>query len=179
VCRFHEAERRYKGVDVYVSVMSHFARAHPELAARAVFVICGKASDADIAFARGCGLQVAANVTDDEMIDLFAAADIYMNLSRWEGYNLGIAQALAMGPAGDRVRHPGASTSREVFRLVQRAACHRREADGADRRGAERRAAGESEGQGRELGAAAVPVCGGDFGFMWVTSDGKPSDCTD
>jgi glycosyltransferase involved in cell wall biosynthesis len=37
------------------------------------------------------------NVTDAEMIDLYSAADIYANFSRWEGYNLGIGQALAAG----------------------------------------------------------------------------------
>ena len=31
------------------------------------------------------------------MIDLYCAADAYINFSKWEGYNLGIAQALAMG----------------------------------------------------------------------------------
>ena len=44
-----------------------------------------------------CGLRVFANVTDAEMVELYLAADLYMNFSRWEGYNLGIAQALAFG----------------------------------------------------------------------------------
>jgi glycosyltransferase involved in cell wall biosynthesis len=43
------------------------------------------------------GLEVRANVTDEEMSDLYAAADAYANFSLWEGYNLGIGQALAMG----------------------------------------------------------------------------------
>lgn len=37
------------------------------------------------------------NVSDGELIDLYAAADVYMNFSSWEGYNLGIGQALALG----------------------------------------------------------------------------------
>jgi hypothetical protein len=31
------------------------------------------------------------------MVDLYLAADAYLGFSRWEGYNLGISQALAMG----------------------------------------------------------------------------------
>ena len=31
------------------------------------------------------------------MTDLYVASDLYMNMSEWEGYNLGIGQALAMG----------------------------------------------------------------------------------
>ena len=31
------------------------------------------------------------------MMELYAASDLYVSLSQWEGYNLGISQALAMG----------------------------------------------------------------------------------
>ncbi len=43
------------------------------------------------------GLTAIANVSDQELIDLYAAADVYMSFSQWEGYNLGIGQALALG----------------------------------------------------------------------------------
>lgn len=97
VCRFHEAERHYKGVDAYAAIRQHCAGLGPALAARSVFVICGKGNDADVAALTAAGLTVCANVSDAEMVDLYAAADAYLNLSRWEGYNLGIGQALAMG----------------------------------------------------------------------------------
>ena len=51
----------------------------------------------DVQFLEDQGVEVFANPTDDEILDLYAASDLYMNLSRWEGYNLGIGQALAMG----------------------------------------------------------------------------------
>ena len=38
-----------------------------------------------------CGLRVFANVTDAEMVELYLTADLYMNFSRWEGYNLDAA----------------------------------------------------------------------------------------
>ena len=38
-----------------------------------------------------------ANVSDETLADLYRSADAYMGFSKWEGYNLGISQALAMG----------------------------------------------------------------------------------
>jgi glycosyltransferase involved in cell wall biosynthesis len=62
-----------------------------------VFVLCGKGTEVDVAAMEEAGLEVRANVTDEEMRGLYAAADAYANFSLWEGYNLGIGQALAMG----------------------------------------------------------------------------------
>ena len=46
---------------------------------------------------KSIGFEVFDNVSDSEMIDMYLAADVYANFSLWEGYNLGIGQALAMG----------------------------------------------------------------------------------
>jgi GT2 family glycosyltransferase/glycosyltransferase involved in cell wall biosynthesis len=97
VCRFHRAERRYKGVDHYAQVAQRFRSLHPDLGPDTVFVLCGKAAAEDVEQAEALGLTVIANASDAELIDLYAAADIYMNFSQWEGYNLGIGQALAFG----------------------------------------------------------------------------------
>ena len=108
----HHAERRYKGIDIYAEVAKRFREAHPTLAARTEFVLCGKATKEDVSEVEALGISAVANVSDQELIDLYAAADIYMNFSQWEGYNLGIGQALALGPPGHRLRHPGASRVR-------------------------------------------------------------------
>jgi len=97
ICRFHMTERSYKGVDQYADLLKTLKSLDPNLAARSVFVLCGKADREDVEAMKSLGLHVLANVTDDEMTDLYAAADLYVNFSRWEGYNLGIGQALAMG----------------------------------------------------------------------------------
>lgn len=97
VCRFHAGERQYKGVDAYAALLNVARTFSPELASRLVFVLVGKADQTDVDEMRAQGLTVFANVTDSEMIGLYAAADAYVNLSRWEGYNLGIGQALALG----------------------------------------------------------------------------------
>lgn len=97
VCRFHAAERLYKGVDQYIEMYQALQLLDPILAARTVLVLCGKGDADDIAEMTARGVCVHANVSDEEMVDLYAGADLYANFSRWEGYNLGIGQALAMG----------------------------------------------------------------------------------
>ena len=97
VCRFHKPERRYKGIDDYVSLKNDVTAADPALAERLVFILCGKGTRHDRQEMATEGLTIFANVSDEQLIDLYAAADLYANFSKWEGFNLGIAQALAMG----------------------------------------------------------------------------------
>lgn len=97
VCRFHKTERQYKGVDFFVDV-SLEAKARSGLQdPSVVFVQCGKADEKDVAFVQSAGLEAFPNVTDEEMMGLYCAADVYANFSQWEGWSLGIAQALAYG----------------------------------------------------------------------------------
>ncbi len=97
VCRFHRAERLYKGIDKYADVADELLLLRPDLRDRVAFALCGKATDEDVTEMEALGFRVFANLDDDALIDLYAAVDVYVNLSRWEGYNLGIAQALALG----------------------------------------------------------------------------------
>lgn len=97
VCRFHAAERRYKGVDFFVDVARTARSSGVKGASDLVFVQCGKAAPEDIAALSATGVTCIANVSDEEMAELYCAADIYANFSQWEGWNLGIAQALAYG----------------------------------------------------------------------------------
>jgi len=97
VCSFHEAERNYKGVDTYIEVAQRFKDVAAKLSRKLVFVLCGKGDEAEIKYIRKFGIDVRANVSDEELVDYYAAADAYLNFSTWEGYNLGIGQALAMG----------------------------------------------------------------------------------
>ena len=81
----------------------------------------------DVAEMRDAGFEVFDNVSDAELIDLYAAADIYANFSRWEGYNLGIGQALALGLptiASDIPAHRAFPifTSNEVLTIVEKLA---------------------------------------------------------
>ena len=95
VCRFHLAERFYKGVTDYVELTSRVKMMNP--GRKVIVVLCGKGSPEDILEMESKGVNVFANVSDEEVRDLYLAADIFISLSRWEGYNLGIGQALALG----------------------------------------------------------------------------------
>jgi GT2 family glycosyltransferase len=97
VCRFHLGERLYKGVNLYADVLDSLRKLDANFAKKVIFVLCGKGTPEDVATMSKRGLVIAANVTDEEMRDLYYASDAYMNFSQWEGYNLGIGQALAMG----------------------------------------------------------------------------------
>ena len=97
VCRFGPGERIYKGIGRYGEIASDAPFRHPELGGKARFILAGGGDDDDVADVEAMGLSAYANVTNDELKELYAASDLYLNLSEWEGYNLGIAQALAMG----------------------------------------------------------------------------------
>ncbi len=97
VCRFHSGERFYKGVDIYAEVQNAVQKLNPDTFSKMIFILCGKGSKEDVIAMTEKGLVVLVNVTDEEMTDLYTAADAYANFSKWEGYNLGIGQALAMG----------------------------------------------------------------------------------
>lgn len=97
VCRFEEQDRLYKGVDHYAEVAQATPYLCPQLAGRVEFVLAGRGSTRDVQEMERAGLRVFANLSDAELAELYAAADAYTNFSRWEGYNLGIGQALAMG----------------------------------------------------------------------------------
>jgi glycosyltransferase involved in cell wall biosynthesis len=97
VCRIHKKERSYKGIEhIYeISQWIHNNRLNPN--SDMVFVIAGKGTNDDAAELASLGLEVICNIDDDELLSLYAASDAYISYSQWEGFNLGIAQALAMG----------------------------------------------------------------------------------
>lgn len=97
VCRFHKDERYYKGIDAYSDLLAQFRTAYPELMSKVIFALCGKGTEQDVSEMQARGLTVFANVSDQRLIDMYCAADAYVNMSKWEGYNLGIGQAMAMG----------------------------------------------------------------------------------
>ncbi|WP_158555158.1 glycosyltransferase [Fulvimarina endophytica] len=97
VCRFSENERVYKGLDKIARMIREFAYLYPEKADRMAWALAGAGSAHDVAQVEALGFTVFPNVPDEELTDLYTAADAYLGFSRWEGYNLGISQALAMG----------------------------------------------------------------------------------
>jgi len=97
VCRFHENERAYKGLDKIAMILRDFPYLYPDQSEPLIWVLAGAGTPDDVAQAEQLGFTVFPNVSDAMLADLYKAADAYMGFSKWEGYNLGIAQALAMG----------------------------------------------------------------------------------
>ena len=97
VCRFGRNERAYKGLDKLAEIAREFPYLHPDRAGHMVWALAGAGNEDDVREAEELGFVVLPNVSDDELAELYRAADAYMSFSHWEGYNLGIAQALAMG----------------------------------------------------------------------------------
>jgi GT2 family glycosyltransferase len=97
VCRFSENERAYKGLDKIAEIATEFPYQHGQRAREPVWALAGRGDANDVQQVRELGFTVFPNVPDEKMVDLYLAADAYLGFSRWEGYNLGISQALAMG----------------------------------------------------------------------------------
>jgi glycosyltransferase involved in cell wall biosynthesis len=97
VCRFHENERAYKGLDKIAEILRELPYLYPAQSKSLIWALAGRGTPADVAQAEQLGFTVFANVSDAVLADLYKAADAYMGFSKWEGYNLGIGQALAMG----------------------------------------------------------------------------------
>jgi GT2 family glycosyltransferase/glycosyltransferase involved in cell wall biosynthesis len=97
VCRFSENERVYKGIDKIARIVREFTYLHPEQAQNLTWALAGAGGPDDVKQAEALGFTVFPNLPDDDLTGLYSAADAYMSFSRWEGYNLGISQALAMG----------------------------------------------------------------------------------
>ncbi len=97
VCRFSVNERSYKGLDKIAAILREFPYLYPEQSKTLVWVLAGAGAPDDVEQAEQLGFTVLPNVSDELLADLYKAADGYMSFSKWEGYNLGISQALAMG----------------------------------------------------------------------------------
>jgi GT2 family glycosyltransferase len=97
VCRFGKNERAYKGLDKLAAVLREFPYLHSDRAEGLLWALAGAGAQDDVEQAEELGFTVYPNLSDAELSDLYVAADAYMSFSRWEGYNLGVSQALAMG----------------------------------------------------------------------------------
>ncbi len=95
--RFDLGQRVVRGIDLYAATAAALGGAQPGLAARTVFVLAGKGDAEDVADLASSGLAVISSPSDEDLADLYAAADAYADLARWTACGLGLARALALG----------------------------------------------------------------------------------
>ena len=138
VTRYFEAERRYKGVDFFAQVQRAFGQRYPE--ARDVrFVLIGRSTPEDRAWAASQGLVAFSDFSETELIEAYLDADAYVSGSQWEGYNLGIGQAISFGlftAASDRGAHrefgiPVSNDPEALASQIHQAYCTVMAADGS------------------------------------------------
>ncbi|MDA1201514.1 MAG: glycosyltransferase [Planctomycetota bacterium] len=138
VTRYFEAERRYKGVDFFAQVRDAFMQRYPE--ARDVrFVLIGRSTPEDRAWAASQGLVAFSDFSETELIEAYLDADAYVSGSQWEGYNLGIGQAISFGlftAASDRGAHrefgiPVSNEPEALASQIHQAYCTVMAADGS------------------------------------------------
>lgn len=86
-------EQPYKG---FKDLLSLIPLALPHLK-RANFVLAGRVTDSDKHRLERKGLTVLANLTPEEMGCAYSAADVLVNLSKWEGFNFALLEAQYQG----------------------------------------------------------------------------------
>lgn len=108
VTRFHRGERLYKGLNEYLAVKKIFFRKYPDLQNKVLFLLAGKSSERDLEWAKGEGLEAFSNLSENELISAYLDSHFYLSTSQWEGFNLGLGQALSFGldcAASDKGAH--------------------------------------------------------------------------
>ncbi len=91
VCRLGTGEARYKGVDLYEEFMLCLEGVPAE------FVLLGRGTDADKRRYEPRGFRVILSASNPELEEAYAACDLYVSFSKWEGFNLPLVEAQAMG----------------------------------------------------------------------------------
>jgi glycosyltransferase involved in cell wall biosynthesis/GT2 family glycosyltransferase len=86
------------------------------------FVLVGRVSDKDKYKIEDYGVTVLANQSSEELARAYAAADVFINLARWEGFNLALLEAQSQGTpvvAYDLGPHPEVVRHNETGLLVK------------------------------------------------------------
>lgn len=91
--RLGVGEAQYKGADAFLDLM-----AICEVKGLPIqFVIAGKGTEEDAEMYRHRNVQVCLNLTEDDKYDFLHSLDCFVSFSKWEGFNLPLAEAQAVG----------------------------------------------------------------------------------
>jgi GT2 family glycosyltransferase/glycosyltransferase involved in cell wall biosynthesis len=150
VGRLNPEAQPYKGTADLIEAAREWKQSRPDIRV----VMAGSGSDGDAVRIREAGGIPLLNVPQEEMGALYAAADIYLTASRWEGFDLPVAEAAAQGVPSIALRigaHPEVVRDGETGILADSVpdliAAAARLADDAKRRRAMGAAAREFAGQ--------------------------------
>jgi glycosyltransferase involved in cell wall biosynthesis len=91
--QIHDDEQPYKGFPEFVEIAEQVMRRFPGIK----FMVVGRGGDEEDTFLRSKGVVPRLNLAGDEMGMAYAAADIFLNTSKWEGFNLPLLEAQFQG----------------------------------------------------------------------------------
>lgn len=103
--RLGPREAHYKGNDEFLSLAKRVA----EAGMAAQFSLMGRGTKKDARKFRAAGFEVSLNAADEEKWDYLRGLDIFVSCSLWEGFNLPLVEAQALGTAAiafDSGAHP-------------------------------------------------------------------------
>ncbi|TDH57263.1 glycosyltransferase [Dankookia rubra] len=103
--RMGSGEARYKGNALLLGLV----RAAAGQGIAADFAVAGRGAPVDAAGFALAGMEVRLNLTDPERADFLRGLDVFVSPSLWEGFNLPLVEAQALGTVGvafDTGAHP-------------------------------------------------------------------------
>lgn len=86
-------EQPYKGFFEFVEMAKHLRGAMPELCV----VVVGRGTEEEEKFLKDRGIIPYLNLPDSQMGTAFAASDLFVSTSHWEGFNLPLLEAQYQG----------------------------------------------------------------------------------
>lgn len=103
--RLGPGEAMYKGSDRFIELVSELRR----LGVQAQVCFMGRGSVEDAAHLKSAGFEVHLNASEDEKWQFLHGLEIFISCSRWEGFNLPLVEAQALGTlsmAFEAAAHP-------------------------------------------------------------------------
>jgi glycosyltransferase involved in cell wall biosynthesis len=94
--RLGAGEARYKGGDIFRAL----ERAVVAAGIAVEFVLMGRGTEADALPYRAAGIGVQLSAAEDAKIAFLRDLDVFVSCSLWEGFNLPLAEAQALGTVG-------------------------------------------------------------------------------
>ena len=103
--RLGKGESNYKGNQLFLDLVAKYKSKNSAVK----FFVMGRGTPEDAQFFKSMGIEVFLNASDDEKWSYLRDLDVFLSPSQWEGFNLPLVEAQALGTIGlafDTGAHP-------------------------------------------------------------------------